>query len=187
MALVDYDDSGSEDDSGSDSNLEVVESSDDPQVKTSTAPTVKIEVIPGGKAFEQEVDLAVIAALQGNLPYSEVKPSKVALSDVSTTFNTAQFKDKLKINRPSKHGQEPDEVSEPASKRAALEFNSKEFCLSTDPDSQKADITPVHAVGGGKHQLSSLIRNALDNREALEAKFAQERQNRKSVRHKYGF
>lgn len=45
----------------------------------------------------------------------------------------------------------------------------------------------VRAIGGGKHQLSSLLRSAQNNREGLEEMFLQNKKTKKEAGSKYGF
>lgn len=45
----------------------------------------------------------------------------------------------------------------------------------------------VRAIGGGKHQLSSLLRSAQNNREGLEEMFLQNKRTKKDASSKYGF
>jgi hypothetical protein len=45
----------------------------------------------------------------------------------------------------------------------------------------------VRAIGGGKHQLSSLLRSAQNNREGLEQMFLQNKRTKKEAGSKYGF
>lgn len=45
----------------------------------------------------------------------------------------------------------------------------------------------VRAIGGGKHQLSSLLRSAQNNREGLEEMFLQNKRTKKEAGSKYGF
>lgn len=46
---------------------------------------------------------------------------------------------------------------------------------------------PMTAIGGGKHQITSLLRQAQDNKEQLEASYSQQRVNAKESGAKYGF
>ncbi|ORY84511.1 mitotic checkpoint regulator, MAD2B-interacting-domain-containing protein [Protomyces lactucae-debilis] len=47
--------------------------------------------------------------------------------------------------------------------------------------------TTVRSIGGGKHQLSSLLNSALSQREALEAQFAKNKDKKRSAGARYGF
>lgn len=46
---------------------------------------------------------------------------------------------------------------------------------------------PLTAIGGGKHQITSLLRQAQDNKEQLEASYSQNRLTQKESGAKYGF
>lgn len=111
-------------------------------------------IVPGGKRFEKEPDLAVLAALAS----SEPAPAKKDL------------KRKYQIDL-------APEIKRPEPKKAPEIYTEPTYA---EPDQ-------VHAIGGGRHQLSSLIRNAVDNKSALENQFTKNKLSRQARSKKYGF
>lgn len=159
MGLVDYSDDSSS--SGEEPTPKVLGGSlrrdFDGEIK-SFGRAVEIKprsIVPGGKRFEQEPDLAVLAALADSEPspvkYNLKRKFQVDLAPEVT---------------PPEHKEPAKRIAEP---------------IGVEPDQV------VHAVGGGRHQLSSLIRNAVDNKSALESQFTRNKLSRQARLKKYGF
>lgn len=164
MGLVDYSDEDSSDESQSPKTLGegLRKDFDGTLIPSGRKVEVKtVKITPGGKKFTQEQDLAVLAALANPPETPEPRPAR------------APLKRKLEINL----------APEVQAKKVETELPSEAHIMTSD----SAEEEVVHAIGGGRHQLSSLIRNAVDNKAALQAQFSREKQARQGRGKKYGF
>jgi hypothetical protein len=72
-----------------------------------------------------------------------------------------------------------------------VDFKVDEFYEANEELRSRGDFNnikrPVQAVGAGRHQLSTLLRSAQQNREGLEETFSRGKRNKREAGKKYGF
>lgn len=72
-----------------------------------------------------------------------------------------------------------------------IDFSMDDFYQNNQDLRQQGQLDefkrPVKAIGGGRHQLTSLLRSAQSNKEGLEEMYAQNRRTKKETGSKYGF
>lgn len=102
---------------------------------------------------------------------------------------------------PKNHTPSTNPLSQYESKRArqklgdkdieVTDFSVDEFYKDNERLREAGELEdnrrPVYAVGSGRHQLSTLIQSAQQNREQLEAKISEGKRNRHESGKKYGF
>ena len=124
----------------------------------------------------------------------EAKEGNVEPSTLSERIDNSSL-----YNLASQSGLNYDEISKYESRRnqssnekiKVLDFNVDDFYQQNDELREKglldANKRPVQGLGGGKHQITTLLRSAMQNKDELEEMFAQGRRNKAAAGSKYGF
>lgn len=129
---------------------------------------------------------------QFSIPQSS--PSQMNTTNPSAFINTTSAPKEQSTSSGKPKRRDPFSAPEGIDTDSLVTFNVDEFYQSNlDAHGGATQMAghqinrPVRAVASGKHQLSSLIKSAQENREGLEEMFANNRKTKKEIGSKYGF
>lgn len=183
MPIVDYEESGSE---ASPESTPDQESDYSQYSRTTFAPMQSIE--PSGLTSRQirlEPDLVVLYRLQTNFATPKVADSNAG------PYRTAKQTSGERETSCSKNVGGQDERTTGGSmkrKRDLPVVDMQQLYKQSIMDRLKHKIPEtkrIYAINGGKHQMHSLVRNAQDNKEALEQQFKKNKEKKRHVKPRY--
>lgn len=164
---------------------------DDESDEISTEPTTVPSLFSFEPVANSRPKLAPVGPMKPDLPSLNQQPISQPIVE---TVDQPIIQDTPQPPPNKRTNNNPYQLPSDIDSLPIIDFNVDQFYKSNmDAQGGAANMAthqinrPVRAVASGKHQLSSLIRSAYENRDGLEEMFAANRKTKKDIGSKYGF